>query len=344
MANGEDSGTWGSITNTNWNLIEQAISGVQSIVMSNANYTLSNLNGVSDEARNMVLVVTGTNSDIYQIVAPLVPKFFVVTNSTSGGYAITIGGATGSVVSIPNGTTIQVYCDGTNFYSAQTSSAGNFNVNGNLSVTGTSTLTGNTTVGGTLGVYGNASVGGNSTVTGNTTIGGTLGVYGNTTVGGTLAVALPLTATSGIISGSGAAPTFGAYLASNQSITSGVITKVNIDTEEWDTNSNFAAGRFTPTVAGYYQINGGIYLAGVANTQSAGFVYIYKNGSAYKQSSAGLYSYSSISSGNGTISSLVYLNGSTDYVELWGMNVQTGPVFGGGSGLTYFNGAFVRSL
>ena len=320
MANGEDSGTWGSITNTNWNLIEQAISGVQSIVMSNANYTLSNLNGVSDEARNMVLVVTGTNSDIYQIVAPLVPKFFVVTNSTSGGYAITIGGATGSVVSIPNGTTIQVYCDGTNFYSAQTSSAGNFNVNGNLSVTGTSTLTGNTTVGGTLGVY------------------------GNTTVGGTLAVALPLTATSGIISGSGAAPTFGAYLASNQSITSGVITKVNIDTEEWDTNSNFAAGRFTPTVAGYYQINGGIYLAGVANTQSAGFVYIYKNGSAYKQSSAGLYSYSSISSGNGTISSLVYLNGSTDYVELWGMNVQTGPVFGGGSGLTYFNGAFVRSL
>ena len=80
MGNGEDSGTWGSITNTNWNLIEQAVSGVQSITMANANYTLSNLNGVSDEARNMVIVATGTNSAIYQIIAPLVPKFFVVTN------------------------------------------------------------------------------------------------------------------------------------------------------------------------------------------------------------------------------------------------------------------------
>ena len=66
IGNGEQSGTWGATTNTNWLLAEQAIAGVQSIVMSNSNYTLSNLNGVSDEARNMVLVVSGTNSAIYQ--------------------------------------------------------------------------------------------------------------------------------------------------------------------------------------------------------------------------------------------------------------------------------------
>ena len=149
MGNGEDSGTWGSITNTNWNLIEQAVSGVQSITMANANYTLSNLNGVSDEARNMVIVATGTNSAIYQIIAPLVPKFFVVTNSTTGGYAITIGGVTGSIITVPNGTTVQVYCDGTNFYSAQTSSAGDFNINGNLVVSGNETLGGNFTMSGT---------------------------------------------------------------------------------------------------------------------------------------------------------------------------------------------------
>jgi microcystin-dependent protein len=140
MGNGEDSGTWGSITNTNWNLIEQAVSGVQTITMANANYTLTDLNGVSDEARNMVIVATGTNSGIRQIIAPLVPKFYVVTNSTVGGYAITIGGSSGSVITVPNATTVQVYCDGTNFYSAQTSSAGNFNVNGNLTVTGSSNI------------------------------------------------------------------------------------------------------------------------------------------------------------------------------------------------------------
>lgn len=159
MGNGEDSGTWGSITNTNWNLIEQAVSGVQSITMANANYTLSNLNGVSDEARNMVLVATGTNSAIYQVIVPTnQPKFYVITNSTTGGYAITIGTSGGSVITVPNGTTIQVYTDGTNTFSAQTSSAGNFNVNGNLTVAGTSTLTGSTSVGSNLNVNGTTTI------------------------------------------------------------------------------------------------------------------------------------------------------------------------------------------
>jgi hypothetical protein len=102
--------------------------------MANSNYTLSSLNGVSDEARCMVIVATGTNSAVWQIVAPLVKKFYIVNNNTTGGYAVTIGGATGSIVSIPNGTVGQVYCDGTNFFSAQTGSAGNFNVNGTLTV------------------------------------------------------------------------------------------------------------------------------------------------------------------------------------------------------------------
>jgi len=157
MGNGEDSGTWGSISNTNWNLIEQAVSGVQSIVMANANYTLTNLNGVSDEARNMVLVVTGTNSAIYQIIAPLnQTKMYVISNQTTGGYAITIGASSGSIVTIPNGVTAQVYTDGTNFYSAQTGSAGNFNVNGTLTASGV-TDTGSLTVGSTLAVTGTST-------------------------------------------------------------------------------------------------------------------------------------------------------------------------------------------
>jgi hypothetical protein len=132
VGNGEQAGVWGSTTNTNWNLIEQAVSGVVSITMANSNYTLSSLNGVSDEARNMVLVVGGTNSGVYQVIAPLVKKFYIVSNNTSCGYAITIGAATGSIVSVPNGVVGQVYCDGTNFFSAQTGSAGNFFVNGTL--------------------------------------------------------------------------------------------------------------------------------------------------------------------------------------------------------------------
>jgi len=164
MANGEDSGTWGDITNTNWNLIEQSVAGVQSITMANANYTLSNLNGVSDEARNMVLNVTGTNSAIYQVIAPLVQKFYVISNNTVGGYAITIGASTGPIIVIPNGTTGQVFCDGsTGFYSSQTTSAGNFLVNGNFSCTGNEVDVGNMTIGGTLGVVGAVTLSSTST-------------------------------------------------------------------------------------------------------------------------------------------------------------------------------------
>jgi len=143
IGNGDQSGTWGTTTNNNLGtILEQAITGVQTITMVNADYTLTSFNGVSDEARNAVLVATGTNSAIRQIICPLVEKLYVIFNNTTGGFAITIGGVTGSVVTIPNGTTAQVYCDGTNFFSSQTGSAGNFNVSGNLVVGGTSTLTG----------------------------------------------------------------------------------------------------------------------------------------------------------------------------------------------------------
>ena len=148
LANGEGAGTWGQTTNTNLGtLLEQAITGVQSIVMSDANYTLSNTNGASDEARNPVLVVTGTNAAVRDIIAPLVNKQYLVVNNTTGGFAINIRASTGFSVSIPNGSSVFVYCDGTNFYSAQQNyTTGNFTVGGNLTVTGTSNLVGTTTV------------------------------------------------------------------------------------------------------------------------------------------------------------------------------------------------------
>ena len=138
LANGEGAGTWGQTTNTNLGtLLEQAITGVQSIVMVDANYTLSNTNGASDEARNPVLVVTGTNGAVRDIIAPLVNKQYLVVNNTTGGYAIRIRGSSGFTVTIPNGSQIPVYCNGTNFFSAEPNYAsGNFAVNGNLSVTG----------------------------------------------------------------------------------------------------------------------------------------------------------------------------------------------------------------
>ena len=118
---GEQSGTWGTTTNTNLGtLLEQSIAGVQAITMFDANYTLTSYSGVSDEARKAVLVVGGTNGAVRDIIAPLVTKTYTIKNNTVGGFAINIRAATGASVSIPNGGTSTVYCDGTDFNLALT--------------------------------------------------------------------------------------------------------------------------------------------------------------------------------------------------------------------------------
>lgn len=117
IGNGDQSGTWGTTTNNNFgNLVEQAITGVQTITMINADYTLSNYNGAVDEARNAVLIVTGTNSAIKNIIAPAVEKVYIINNQTSGGYAVNIKTPSSTGINIANGTTATVYCDGAEFY------------------------------------------------------------------------------------------------------------------------------------------------------------------------------------------------------------------------------------
>ena len=189
VGNGEQSGVWGTSTNTNWNLIEQAVAGVVNITMTNTNYTLSVLNGVSDEARNMVLFVGGSNSAVRQVIAPLVPKVYTVYNNTSGGYAISIGGTSGTTVTIPSGTSSQVFCNGTNFYSGISAATGNFTIPGNNAVAG------NETIGGTLGVTGaitaSGGVVGNAATATSLVAGGTNQIPYQSATGTTAYIAAP---------------------------------------------------------------------------------------------------------------------------------------------------------
>jgi hypothetical protein len=141
IGDGDQSGIWGQTTNNNLGtLLEQAIAGVVSFDMLDGNYTLTNFNGVSDEARNMVLVATGANSAVRDIIPPLVEKVYIVKNSTTGGYGVRVIGSSGTGVTVFSGATVIVYCDGTNFYAVNNESVGNFTVNGTLDVTGTTTL------------------------------------------------------------------------------------------------------------------------------------------------------------------------------------------------------------
>lgn len=115
IGNGEQAGNWGNTTNTNLGtLLEQAITGVGSITMLDANYTLTTGNGISDESRNAVLVIGGALTATRNVIVPSSNKFYAVRNATTGSQSIVVKTAAGAGVTLANGFTQLMYCDGTN--------------------------------------------------------------------------------------------------------------------------------------------------------------------------------------------------------------------------------------
>ena len=111
LGTGEDSGNWGSLTNTNLSLIEQAITGwVQIAVSGSTDHTLTTSNGTSNEARCMGLAISGATTAPINIIIPAVNKFYIVYNQTS--YPITITSGAGATVTLNVGQTRGVMCDG----------------------------------------------------------------------------------------------------------------------------------------------------------------------------------------------------------------------------------------
>lgn len=145
---------------------------------------------------------------------------------------------------------------------------------------------------------------------------------------------------------SGNMPTFSAYQASGgQSISNSTATKVVFNTEEWDTANCFDSTtnyRFTPNVAGYYQVDAQICLDTLSPTEAQYF--IYKNGSQYKR---GMRLKGVAIEPYMIVSALVYLNGSTDYIEMYvfqasGGSASTENLAPNGFRGTYFQAAMIR--
>ncbi|NDB61647.1 hypothetical protein EB001_24890, partial [bacterium] len=142
-----------------------------------------------------------------------------------------------------------------------------------------------------------------------------------------------------------AGPAFSAYAnSSTQTITSGSQQKVLFQTEEFDTNNNYANSTFTPTVAGYYQLNAEVRLDGASGTGEM-MIVIWKNGSEYKRGTNQSGTQIASNFWAMQVSSLVYANGSTDYFEIYvqqtsGGNLTVTAV--NSSNITWFNGSMVR--
>lgn len=135
-----------------------------------------------------------------------------------------------------------------------------------------------------------------------------------------------------------AGPTFSAYQNSATSFAAGAWQKIQFQAKEWDTANAFdntTNYRFTPPVAGYYQVNSRITASPTGGTFG---ISIYKNGSIWKRGVVTLNG-----AGEGiSVNCLVYLNGSTDYIETWAYFGNSGLNSYAGSDQTYFQASLVR--
>lgn len=132
----------------------------------------------------------------------------------------------------------------------------------------------------------------------------------------------------------GKGPAFSAYMGSDMTLSSATYTKLNLNLTEFNVGNcyNTSTYRFTPNVAGYYHFNGA--LTG-SNPSTEKFILFYKNGSAYKYGYDG-YTWVTVAS------CMAYMNGTTDYMELYGYMV-TAVSAASGITPTYFQGHMVRS-
>jgi hypothetical protein len=151
-------------------------------------------------------------------------------------------------------------------------------------------------------------------------------------------VTIPAVTGTAMVSGN--MPAFSATGASGQSIPASTFTKIVLGTERFDTANAFDSTtnyRFTPQVEGYYQINAAVG----STTTGVMIVSIYKNGTELQRGNQIL---GDVSIREAVVSGLVYLNGSTDYIELYFFQgAVTAQNTAGGSVGIYMNGSLVRA-
>jgi hypothetical protein len=120
MATGENSGTWGNVTNVNLGTaLEEAIVGSADVSFSSAEVTLTLTDTNSSQtARNLRLNLTGTSGGAQNLIVPAIEKVYIVNNGCAD--AITVKNSTGTGIAVPAGKTMYLYNNGTNVVDAIT--------------------------------------------------------------------------------------------------------------------------------------------------------------------------------------------------------------------------------
>jgi len=118
QATGENSGTWGQITNTNLLILEQAIGGYDAFNVTNASRALTFTNGAISDGKNEVIKLTGTLAANVNVTIPdSIEKTYTIQDTCDhAGFTLTFKTTSGSGVLLCEGHTYQLWSDGTNVY------------------------------------------------------------------------------------------------------------------------------------------------------------------------------------------------------------------------------------
>lgn len=177
IGTGEQTGTWGTTTNTNLGTaLEEAITGSADVSFSSADVTLTLTNSNSSQtARNLRLNLTGSITGVQNLIVPAIEKLYLINNTLTFG--VIVKNSSGSGTTVPASSSMFVFNNGTDVVNAMTYFTGTL-VSSSATITG-GTING-TSVGASsasTGAFTSLSASGNLTVTGNAT------VNGNTTLG-----------------------------------------------------------------------------------------------------------------------------------------------------------------
>ena len=147
QASGENSGTWGTITNNNLTKIESAIKGYVSVAIASTTDSLTATDGTTaDEQSNAIIKLTGSLTNNTTMQCEAVENWYIVDNATTmGTYTLGFKPAGGTATNLVAGSKHILYTDGSTMFDVL-NDAGNITANGTLTVSGNTSLDGGTFV------------------------------------------------------------------------------------------------------------------------------------------------------------------------------------------------------
>jgi len=147
QATGENSGTWGTITNNNLQKLESAVKGYVSVAIASTSDSLTATDGsTTDEQSNAIIKLTGTLTGNTTMQCEAVESWYIVDNAASmSTYTLGFKPAGGTATNLVSGSKHLLYSDGSTMFDVL-NDAGNITANGTLTVSGNTSLDGGTFV------------------------------------------------------------------------------------------------------------------------------------------------------------------------------------------------------